>query len=168
MLGRGHPPSITIDLDGLDIGDSVHIHVDFLRLGAGQRISIAVPVHFSNHEASPGLKRGGVLNIVRHEIELLCPADNIPEQIEIDLVGWEIGGSIHISHVNAVQCAAGDQRSRLHDTTIAGAGGKEEETTPRRRPLSRPRPPRSRPPPRRHRLLRCAAQPAKGAGEKKK
>ena len=107
------------------------IHVDFLRLGAGQRISVAVPVHFSNHEASPGLKRGGVLNIVRHEIELYCPADAIPEQIEIDLTGWEIGGSIHISHVELpdnVKPVIIDRDFTI--ATIAGAGGKEEEVAP--------------------------------------
>src|ERR1700754_3058412 len=77
---RAIPRDIQFDV----VRDRV-IHVDFLRLGAGQRISVAVPVHFSNHEASPGLKRGGVLNVVRHEVELYCPADSIPEQIEIDL-----------------------------------------------------------------------------------
>jgi large subunit ribosomal protein L25 len=105
------------------------IHVDFLRLGADQRISVAVPVHFSNHEASPGLKRGGVLNIVRHEIELNCPQDSIPEQIEIDLSGWEIGGSIHISHVKLpANCQPVIADRDFTIATIAGAGGKEEPT----------------------------------------
>jgi large subunit ribosomal protein L25 len=75
------------------------IHVDFLRLGKNATIVVEVPVHFHNHEASPGLKAGGVLNIVRHEIELTCPADAIPEQIDIDLKGYEMGASIHISAV---------------------------------------------------------------------
>ncbi|MEW6090621.1 50S ribosomal protein L25/general stress protein Ctc [Parvibaculum sp.] len=75
------------------------IHVDFLRLGKNATIVVEVPVHFHNHEASPGLKAGGVLNIVRHEIELTCPADAIPEQIDIDLKGYEMGTSIHISAV---------------------------------------------------------------------
>lgn len=75
------------------------IHVDFLRLGKNATIVVDVPVHFHNHEASPGLKAGGVLNIVRHEIELTCPADAIPEQIDIDLKGYEMGASIHISAV---------------------------------------------------------------------
>jgi large subunit ribosomal protein L25 len=147
------------------------IHVDFLRLGAGQRISVAVPVHFSNHEASPGLKRGGVLNIVRHEIELYCPADNIPEQIEIDLAGWEIGGSIHISHVNLpsnVQPVISDRDFTI--ATIAGAGGKEEEeTTPEAEavvatPTAEVPATAQKAPP----AAAAAAQPAKGAGEKKK
>lgn len=75
------------------------IHVDFLRLGKNAKITVDVPVHFVNHEASPGLKAGGVLNIVRHEIELACPAESIPEAIEIDLTGVEMGSSIHISSV---------------------------------------------------------------------
>jgi len=75
------------------------IHVDFLRLGKNATITVDVPVHFSNHEASPGLKAGGVLNIVRHEIEMRCSVDAIPEAIEIDLTGVEMGSSIHISSI---------------------------------------------------------------------
>ncbi len=75
------------------------IHVDFMRVSKSSRIDVAVPVHFVNEEASPGLKRGGVLNIVRHEIELSCPADSIPESITVDLTGLNIGDSVHISHV---------------------------------------------------------------------
>ncbi|MFZ2468014.1 MAG: 50S ribosomal protein L25/general stress protein Ctc, partial [Parvibaculum sedimenti] len=75
------------------------IHVDFLRVGKNASITVEVPVHFVNHEASPGMKAGGVLNIVSHEIELSCPADSIPEAIEIDLTGYEMGSSIHISSV---------------------------------------------------------------------
>ena len=75
------------------------IHVDFLRLGKNATVTVDVPVHFHNHEASPGLKAGGVLNIVRHEVELVCPADAIPEQLDIDLAGYEMGTSIHISAV---------------------------------------------------------------------
>lgn len=75
------------------------IHVDFLRLGKNATITVNVPVHFINHEASPGLKAGGVLNIVRHEIELICPAESIPEQIEVDLSGYDMATSIHISSV---------------------------------------------------------------------
>ncbi|MEQ8267277.1 MAG: 50S ribosomal protein L25/general stress protein Ctc [Parvibaculum sp.] len=75
------------------------IHVDFLRLGKNATVTVDVPVHFHNHEASPGIKAGGVLNIVRHEVELICPADAIPEQLDIDLTGFEMGSSIHISAV---------------------------------------------------------------------
>ena len=75
------------------------VHIDFLRLGKGATIDVEVPVHFVNEEASPGLKRGGVLNIVRHDVELSCPAESIPEFIEIDVTGLEIGDSVHISAV---------------------------------------------------------------------
>ena len=75
------------------------LHVDFLRLGKDATVNVDVAVHFINEAASPGLKAGGVLNIVRHEIELRCPADRIPDAIEIDLTGLEIGDSIHISSV---------------------------------------------------------------------
>ena len=63
------------------------------------RITVAVPVHFINQEKSPGIKRGGILNVVRHEIELVCSADNIPERLDVDLDGLDIGDSIHISGV---------------------------------------------------------------------
>jgi large subunit ribosomal protein L25 len=75
------------------------IHVDFLRLGKGASIAVEVPVHFTNEEESPGLKRGGALNVVRHEVELNCPAESIPESIEVDLTGVDIGDSIHISAI---------------------------------------------------------------------
>ena len=75
------------------------IHVDFLRLAKGAKVEVAVPVSFVNEEASPGLKKGGVLNMVRHELDLVCDADKIPTEIEIDVTGLEVGDSIHISHV---------------------------------------------------------------------
>lgn len=71
------------------------IHVDFMRFSATTRVNIDVAMAFVNEEASPGLKRGGVLNIVRHTVEMLCAPDGIPEQIELDLTGLEIGDSIH-------------------------------------------------------------------------
>ncbi len=74
-------------------------HVDFLRIVKGAKVDIEVPVIFVNEDASPGLKRGGVLNIVRHELELICDNDKIPDDIQIDVSGFDIGDSIHISHV---------------------------------------------------------------------
>jgi large subunit ribosomal protein L25 len=74
-------------------------HVDFLRMTGDSMVEVAVPVVFINEAASPGLKRGGVLNIVRHELELLCPNAEIPDEIEIDVTGKEIGEAIHISEV---------------------------------------------------------------------
>lgn len=73
------------------------VHADFLRLAKGAKIDVNVPVTFVNEEASPGLKKGGVLNVVRHELELVCEADKIPGEIEIDVTGLEVGDSVHIS-----------------------------------------------------------------------
>lgn len=73
------------------------LHVDFFRLAKGATVTLGIPVNFVNEEESPGLKRGGVLNVVRHELELVCDATKIPEQIAIDVTGLEIGDSIHIS-----------------------------------------------------------------------
>ena len=75
-------------------------HVDFLRVLPGVKIKIEVPVSFINHEKSPGLKRGGVLNIVRRKVELKCPSEKIPEKLTLDLDGIEIGESFKISSVN--------------------------------------------------------------------
>ncbi len=75
------------------------MHVDFLRVSKNTVVTVEIPVHFTNEEQSRGIKRGGVLNIVRHHVEAHCPADSIPEFIEVDLAGTEIGDSIHISAV---------------------------------------------------------------------
>ncbi len=75
------------------------LHVDFLRLGKDSKVEVLVPVVFTNEEASPGLKRGGVLNVVRHELDLICDPELIPSEIEIDVTGREVGDSIHISSV---------------------------------------------------------------------
>jgi large subunit ribosomal protein L25 len=71
------------------------LHVDFMRVGAGARVTVAVPVVFINHERSIGLRRGGILNVVRHTIEMICSVDNIPERVVVDLDGLDIGDSIH-------------------------------------------------------------------------
>tara|TARA_B100000575_G_C23098906_1_gene633931 strand:+ start:928 stop:1665 length:738 start_codon:yes stop_codon:yes gene_type:complete len=75
------------------------IHIDFMRIVAGKKIELEIPVKFINHPDSPGLKRGGVLNIVRRKVELKCPAENIPNEIVVDLAGTDIGTSIKISSV---------------------------------------------------------------------
>ena len=93
------------------------LHIDFMRVGAGAQVNVTVPVVFINHERSAGLRRGGILNIVRHGIEMLCSVDHIPERLVVDLDGLEIGDSIHIS---AVEMPA-DARPVIHerDFTIA-------------------------------------------------
>ena len=75
------------------------IHIDFMRIVAGKKIILNIPVKFINHAESPGLKRGGVLNIVRRKVELKCPGENIPDDITVDLAGTDIGTSIKISSV---------------------------------------------------------------------
>jgi len=102
------------------------IHVDFMRIGKDGRIRVEVAVRFINEALSPGLKRGGVLNIVRHEIEINCPYDKIPPFFEVDLTGLEIGRSVHIS---AVKLPAGVETTiKGRDFTIATiAGAKKEE-----------------------------------------
>jgi large subunit ribosomal protein L25 len=93
------------------------LHVDFVRVGRGATITVTVPVVFAHEDISLGIKRGGVLNIVRRELELLCPADSIPGEIVVDLKDADIGDSLHISQVTlpqGVRPAIGDR-----DFTIA-------------------------------------------------
>ena len=75
------------------------LHVDFLRIAAGTTITITIPVQFVNETQAPGIRRGGMLNAVRHEIEVHCPADAIPDAIVADLTGMQVGDSLHISHI---------------------------------------------------------------------
>jgi large subunit ribosomal protein L25 len=102
---------ITLDVDGekhrviprdyqLDPVKDRALHVDFLRVGAGTMLNVQVHVTFINEELSPGLKRGGTLNIVRHTVEVSAPVDSIPEELLVDLTGTDIGDSLHISAVN--------------------------------------------------------------------
>lgn len=107
-------------------------HVDLYRVNAKQEIKVEVPVSFINEEKSPGLKRGGVLNIVRHTVELLVPAGNIPEEIVADVSGLEIGDNIKISNITLPADAEPTITDR--DFTIATIGGRnatpaEEEVT---------------------------------------
>jgi large subunit ribosomal protein L25 len=109
----------------------IPIHVDFQRVGPGARIRVNVPVRFINEALSPGLKRGGVLNVVRHEIEVTCPADAIPEHFVVDLEGLEIGRSVHISAITLPEGVKTTIQNR--DFTIATVAGhkiEEEEVKP--------------------------------------
>jgi len=143
IVGRGKFLSTVfeLDIDGkkarviprdvqLDPVKDWPIHVDFQRVGAGARIRVDVPVRFINEGLSPGLKRGGVLNIVRHEVEVTCPADAIPDFFEFNLEGLEIGRSIHIS---ATKMPEGVKPTIVNrDFTVATVAGHkiEEEPTP--------------------------------------
>ena len=113
------------------------LHVDFLRLAANAKVTVEVPVRFVNDEASPGLKRGGVLNIVRHELELVCDADAIPEEISIDVTGLDIGDSIHISHVAlpAGSASAITDRDFTIATIVAPSALKSEEGDHEEKPV---------------------------------
>ncbi len=81
----------------LDVVTDRPVHVDFLRLTPGSRVRIGIPVHVENREASPGLKKGGTVNLVLHTVEVLAPADAIPEAITIDLTGLDFADSVHVS-----------------------------------------------------------------------
>ena len=110
------------------------IHVDFLRIGEHSKVNVNVPVRFDNEEASPGLKRGGVLNIVVHDLALVCDASEIPEEIHIPLDGLEIGDSIHISQVKLPKGAkpANEDEDFTVATIVAPSAMKqtEEEAAP--------------------------------------
>lgn len=130
LLGTGHFMNslVMVDLGGKPIRTlpkdvAFHpvtdrpLHVDFLRLAKDATVDVSVPVLFVNEEASPGLKRGGVLNVVRHELELVCDAARIPDQIEIDVTGLEVGDSVHISSVKLPEGSVSGITDR--DFTIA-------------------------------------------------
>lgn len=131
LLGTGHFMNslVQVEVDGkktrtlpkdvaFDPVTDRPLHVDFFRLAKGAKVQVNIPVVFINEEESPGLKRGGVMNVVRHELDLMCDADHIPDQIEIDVTGLEIGDSIHISSITLPTGAESSITDR--DFTIAG------------------------------------------------
>jgi large subunit ribosomal protein L25 len=101
----------------LDVVKDKALHVDFLRVGPNTKLHVQVAVHFTNQEESPGLKKGGVLNIVHHTLDLVCPASAIPESIDIDLTGKEVGDSIHLSSITLPKGTS--VRTHEKDMTIA-------------------------------------------------
>ncbi len=129
----------TIDLNGekitvlprdfqLDPVRDFLLHIDFLRVSESSRITVDVPVRTKNDEKSPGLKRGGALNVVRHTVEIECLASSIPDAIMVDLEGLEIGDSVHISSIELPEGANPTITDRDFTLiTIAGAGGLDEE-----------------------------------------
>ncbi len=92
------------------------IHVDFLRVTVGASLHVKVPVQFVNEDKAPGLKAGGVLNIVSHELDVTAPADAIPDHIVVDLTGLEIGSSVHLSNVSLPE---GVKPTAADDVTLA-------------------------------------------------
>ncbi len=104
------------------------LHVDFLRVSASSVVTVFVPVRFENEDASPGLKRGGVLNVVRHEVEMKCPADAIPDEILVDVTGFEVGDSVHVSVVKLPEGASTViDRDFTIATIVAPSGLKSQE-----------------------------------------
>lgn len=105
------------------------LHVDFLRVSANTTVTVAVPVRFEDEAQSPGLKRGGVLNIVRHEVELVCPANQIPDELVVSLKGLEINDSLHLSHLTlpAGVTTVIQDRDATIATIVAPSGLKSEE-----------------------------------------
>ena len=138
QLQSGHFQStvFTLNVDGsktrvipravqLDPVRDFPIHVDFLRLSKDALVTVEVPVHFLNEAASPGLKRGGVLNVVRHEIQVRCPADAIPDHFDVDLTGLEIGDAVHISAIKLPEGVRPTTTER--DFTVATIVGRSAE-----------------------------------------
>ncbi|MBA2126931.1 50S ribosomal protein L25 [Hyphomicrobium methylovorum] len=132
LKGRFTSTAIEIDVEGkkhivlardvqVDPIRDTPLHVDFQRVGKDGVIRVSVPVRFVNEAASPGLKRGGVLNIVRHDVEIFCPYDKIPSFFEINLEGLEIGRSIHASALNLPEGISTVIKNR--DFTIATIAG---------------------------------------------
>ena len=106
------------------------MHVDFLRVTGDSHVVVEVPVHFVNEEKSPGIKAGGVLNVVRHAVELHALAGNIPEFITADLAGLKVGDGIHISHVKLPKGTSpviADRDFTIATIAVPAAGVKEEE-----------------------------------------
>ena len=98
------------DLQKHPITDFIE-HVDFMRVSEKTIVNVNIPVSFTNEDKCPGLKKGGVLNVVRYDIEVACRADSIPESIEVDMSGFELGDSVHISHVKL----PGDAKPTIDD-----------------------------------------------------
>ena len=130
MVDAGGEPHRTLPKDvQFHPVSSRPVHVDFLRIDEHSQVTVNVPVRFDDDEESPGIKRGGVLNIVQHELELVCPASKIPDEIHISLAGLDIGDSIHISQVQLPEGtkAAIDDRDFTVATIVAPSAMKAEE-----------------------------------------
>ena len=148
MMANGHFMNSVVMIDG--VGQAIRtlpkdvqfhpvtdrpLHVDFLRIGEHSTVHVNVPVVFVDEEAAPGIKRGGVLNVVAHELELICDAAEIPDQITISLTGLEVGDSIHLAQITLP--TGTKTASEETDFTIAtivapsalksSEGGEEEE-----------------------------------------
>lgn len=122
---KGSEKAIAKAIDFHPVTD-VPLHFDLYRVEENQSIKINVPVHFKNNEASPGLKKGGALNIALHEVEIQVPAGHIPEDIMVDLTGLEIGQSVHISDLKLPSDATATQGGDVVVASITGVATAEE------------------------------------------
>ena len=114
---------LTRDIQFHPVTDNV-LHMDFLRVSGSAKVAVAIAVEFINEDECPGIKVGGVLNVVRYEVELLCPATTIPEKITVDLQGLKIGDSVHISSIELPDGVAPTITDRdFTIATIASPGG---------------------------------------------
>ena len=114
---------LTRDIQFHPVTDNV-LHMDFLRVSGSAKVAVAVTVDFVNEDECPGIKVGGVLNVVRYEVELLCPATTIPEKITVDLQGLKIGDSVHISTIELPEGVTPTITDRdFTIATIASPGG---------------------------------------------
>ncbi len=138
----------------LDPVTDIPVHVDFLRVSAKTKVSVSVPLVFAGIEKSPGLKRGGVLNVITHTLDLRCPADRIPEILSFDASNLDVGESVHVSHIGlpeGVELAA-KGRDYTIATIVAPSALKSEESDASGAPAAAP----------------AVAAPAAAAGEAKK
>jgi large subunit ribosomal protein L25 len=138
LAGRFLTTLVDIDLEGrkhrviprdfhLDPVRDFPVHVDFMRLGEGATIRISVPLHVERADASPGVKRGGTVNIVTHTIELECSVDNIPQFVDADISGLEIGHSLHLSDIKLPASVKSLAREDITLVTIVPPSGYAEE-----------------------------------------
>lgn len=125
-LGKKKQNVVAKDIQ-FDRVTDVPIHVDFMRVNKDSTVHVHVPVHFENEAKSPGLKRGGVMNIISHQIEVVCPADSIPQSFTVDLSGIEINQSIHIDAISLPSGASFANKERDYTiVTIAAPRGMTE------------------------------------------
>ena len=127
-FGKETQPVIAKDVQFHPVTDEP-MHFDLYRVDEHQLIKIAVPLHFRNQDASPGLKRGGTLNIVEHQVEVRAPADSIPEELVADLSGLEIGDTIRVSSLSIPEGVEATHEADFVLATISGASALEVETT---------------------------------------
>jgi large subunit ribosomal protein L25 len=124
--GKESQPVIAKDIQFHPVTD-VPVHFDLFRVDAHADIKIAIQVHFKNQDLSPGLKRGGALNIAFHELEILVAADHIPEEIVVDLAGKNIGDSIHVSDLKLPKGAKATADGAMVVATITGSSAQASE-----------------------------------------